>query len=182
MLSFTKRHLPLERRPKLHFVLGAACIYMLVAVTAYIYDSFVQLMPSALTAGNIYWLLLGLPALGTWLTVEALHSLSPRRTFDQASPPTLALLFLGALSGVLGVGLMIGLMALEVVTGVEIGWLVPFGASALASLAVTLWLTRIRPGSCRRCGYDLRGVGLRAETPTRCPECGLGVMSEGQER
>lgn len=50
-----------------------------------------------------------------------------------------------------------------------------FALLVLIPITLTLWLlvyaaraaTRM-VGACRRCGYDLRGLGER----TRCPECG----------
>lgn len=108
--------------------------------------------------------LLVVPTALALVGVEIVNRISPRRMFDPRVPATMAPIFAGIVTALIGTTLTAGVLPFNdqahdvVVTGC---------ASATASLVVCWIAPRRRNGICVRCGYDLSG-----SPSARCSECG----------
>ena len=117
--------------------------------------------------------LTAVPVICSWLAAEVVNLVFPRRILDRRVPRRKGPIIAGLAAGILGVALAAVLLSLldgftsdAVITGV----------SAALGMALVLLLTR-RVGprwACPHCGYDLRGITVKAGG--KCPECGAGVM------
>lgn len=107
-----------------------------------------------------------IPALASWLTLELVQWFRPARVFDRRLRLSAQRFGLGLLAGAAGVvatALLLPLLG-HVVTDGPISGL----SAAVATLMCTGFLRGNKAGACVHCGYDLRGI-----TPgTVCPECG----------
>lgn len=111
-------------------------------------------------------LLIGLPLVTSWLSLELVARVRPRRAFDGRSKSNFRRLICGlsaSLVTILFTTLTLVLLETEVPDEVVIT-----GSTALATIGCALLLKRKKKGHCIRCGYDLRD----SQHSAICPECG----------
>ncbi|MGH7130716.1 MAG: hypothetical protein ACREJO_02075 [Phycisphaerales bacterium] len=117
-------------------------------------------------------LLLGLlPILGAWAACELLRLARPVRLLDLRISGLFGRFATGIGAGV--IGFVLTLLAVEFINGVWWEATLTTGAGFLAAGLVALFSSRIRPGRCTQCQYDL--ASITTATRGKCPECGSSL-------
>ena len=117
-------------------------------------------------------LLIGLlPVLGAWAACELLRLARPVRLLDARITGVLGRFAAGIGAGLIGFALT--LLAVEFVQGVWPEAALTTGAGFLGAGLIASFSSRIRPGRCVQCQYDL--ASITTATRGKCPECGSSL-------
>lgn len=153
------------------FTAGYGVVFLCLGVTAIFgeistrRDTF-PFRDSELSYAAIVLVLVMLPSVMAWLTMDVLHRFRPRRWFVHGVHRRAKLVVLGFASGGVGAaGIATEFMLLDSLTP---GALLTGGTTVLVCAAVFALIPAVRPGHCVECGYDLRSSVIHG----RCPECG----------